>query len=141
MAFVDLEKAFDRVPRKLIWWAIRKPGVNEWTVKLVVGMYENVRSRVRVGEVHSPLLFITMLEALSCEFQAGIPWQDLYADDLVIIVDCMEDCISKLLTKNKGIERKGLGVNAGKTKVIIYVQYWTYCKVQASFHVPSAALE
>ena len=27
LAFVDLEKAFDRVPRKIIWWAMRKVGV------------------------------------------------------------------------------------------------------------------
>ena len=32
MAFVDLEKAFDGVPRKIIWWAIRKLGVEEWIV-------------------------------------------------------------------------------------------------------------
>ena len=35
MAFVDLEKAFHRVPRKVIWWALRKLGVEEWIVWLV----------------------------------------------------------------------------------------------------------
>ena len=34
-AFVDLEKAFDRVPRKVLWWAMREVGVEEWTVRLV----------------------------------------------------------------------------------------------------------
>ena len=53
MAFVDLEKAFDRVPRKVIWWALRKLGVEEWIVRLVQGMYANARSRVRVGEGYS----------------------------------------------------------------------------------------
>ena len=93
MAFVDLEKAFDRVPRKVIWWALRKLGVDEWIVRLVQGMYSNARSSVRVGEgyseefevkvgVHqgsvlSPLLFIIVLEALSCEFRCGVPWEDL----------------------------------------------------------------
>ena len=96
MAFVDLEKAFDRVPRKVIWWALRKLGVDEWIVHLVQGMYSNARSRVRVGEgyseefevkvgVHqgsvlSPLLFIIVLEALSREFRCGVPWEDLYAE-------------------------------------------------------------
>ena len=87
MAFVDLEKAFDRVPRKVIWWALRKLGVDEWIVRLVQGMYSNARSSVCVGEgyseefevkvgVHqgsvlSPLLFIIVLEALSHEFAVG----------------------------------------------------------------------
>ena len=53
MAFVDLEKAFDRVPRKVIWWALRKLGVEEWIVRLVQGMYANARSHVRVGEGYS----------------------------------------------------------------------------------------
>ena len=30
MAFVDLEKVFDRVPWKVIWCALRKLGVEEW---------------------------------------------------------------------------------------------------------------
>ena len=49
MVFVDLEKAFDRVPRKVIWWALRKLGVEEWIVRLVQGMYANARSLVPVG--------------------------------------------------------------------------------------------
>ena len=73
-------------PRKVIWWAMSKLGVEEWIVKLVQGMYENVRSRVRIGEglsdefevkvgvyqgsVLSPLLFIIVLEALSQEFSS-----------------------------------------------------------------------
>ena len=135
MAFVDLEKAFDRVPRKVIWWALRKLGVEEWIVRLVQGMYANARSRVRVGEgfskefevkvgVHqgsvlSPLLFITVLEALSREFRAGVPWEDLYADDLVIIADSLEECVRRLLVWKEAMEKKGLSVNAGKTKVMI----------------------
>ena len=53
MAFVDLEKAFERVPRKVIWWALGNLGVDEWIVRLVKGMYSNARSRVRVGEGYS----------------------------------------------------------------------------------------
>ena len=53
MAFVDLEKAFDRVPQNVIWWALRKLGVEEWIVRLVQGMYANARIRVRVAEGYS----------------------------------------------------------------------------------------
>jgi len=104
---VDLEKAFDRVPRKVIWWALRKLGVEEWIVRLVQSMYANARSQVRVGDgyseefevkvgVHqgsvlSPLLFIIVLEALSREFRSGVPWEDLYADDLVIIAESLRN--------------------------------------------------
>ena len=135
MAFVDLEKAFDRVPRKVIWWALRKLGVEEWIVRLVQGMYANARSRVRVGEGYSEefevkvgvhqgsvlrqLLFIIVLEALSWEFRSGVPWEDLYADDLVIIAESLEECVRRLLTWKEAMEKKGLRVNAGKTKIMI----------------------
>ena len=124
MTFVDLEKVFDRVPRKVIWWALRKLGVEEWIVRLVQGMYANVRSRVLVGEgyseefelkvgVHqgsvlSPLLFIIVLEALSREFRSGVPWEDLYACDLVIIAELLEECVRRLLTWKEAMEKKGL---------------------------------
>ena len=103
MAFIVLEKTFDQVPCKVIWWALRKLSVEEWIVRLVQGMYANARSHVRVGEgsseefevkvgVHqgsvlSPLLFIIVLQALSQEFRSGVHWEDLYAYDLVIIAE------------------------------------------------------
>ena len=53
-AFVDLEKAFDHVPRKVIWWAMRKLGIEEWIVRFVQAMYNNnTRSRVRVNNTYS----------------------------------------------------------------------------------------
>jgi len=37
--FVDLEKAFDRVPREVIRWAMRKLGDKEWLVSTVMSVY------------------------------------------------------------------------------------------------------
>jgi len=37
--FVALEKAFDRVPSKVIRWAMRKVGVEEWLVSAVMSIY------------------------------------------------------------------------------------------------------
>ena len=136
MAFVDLEKAFDRVPQNVIWWALRKLGVQEWIVRLVHGLYANTQSRVHVcegyseefevkvgvhqGSVLSPLLFIIVLEALSYEFHPGVPREDLYADYLVIIAGSLKECVGRLLIWKKAMEEKGLRVNAGKTKVVIF---------------------
>ena len=52
-AFVDLEKAFDRVPRKVLWRTLRKVGITEWIVCVVQIMYQNARSRVRVNNSYS----------------------------------------------------------------------------------------
>ena len=71
------------------------------------------------GSVHSLLLFIIVLEALSREFSSGVPWEDLYADDLVIIAESLEVCVRRLLTWKEAMEKKGLRVNAGKTKIMI----------------------
>ena len=134
-AFVDLEKAFDRVQREVIWWAMRKLGVEEWIVLLVQAMYTNTRSRVRVngaytdefgvkvgvqqGSVLSPLLSIIVLEALSWEFRNGCPWELLYADGLAIIAETNEELWKKLKIWKEGMEPKGLRVNTDKTKILI----------------------
>ena len=131
-AFVDLEKAFDRVPRDVLWWALRTLGVEEWAIRAIQSMYANARSRVRVndqyseefgvkvgvhqGSVLSPLLFILVLEALSREFRTGTPWNLLYADDLLIIADTLDECKKQFKRWREEMEKKGLRVNIKKTK-------------------------
>ena len=45
--FVDLEKAFDRVPREVISWAMHKLGVEEWLVSAMMSMYTGAKTVVR----------------------------------------------------------------------------------------------
>ena len=66
-----------------------------------------------------PLLIIFALQALLREFRAGVPWEDLYAYSFVIIADYTEECVRILLAWKKGMGRKGLRVNAGKTNIMI----------------------
>ena len=81
MVFVDLEKAYDRVPRDLIWWAMRRKGVPEAYVSAVRDTYVgasthvrtmcgetdvfNVKVGVHQGSVLSPYLFIMILDEIS----------------------------------------------------------------------------
>ena len=108
--------------------------VSEWIIRTVQAMYRNAKSKVRVGSsysepidvsvsVHqgsvlSPLLFIIIMEALSREFRTGCPWELLYADDLVIVANSFEELKAKLKQWKNGLERNGLKVNVGKTKIM-----------------------
>ena len=125
-AFIDLEKAFDRVPGKVLWWALQKVGVPEWILRVIQVMYQNARNQVRVnnllsgvfdvkvcvhqGSVLSPLLFIIVLEVLFRELCTSYPWELVYSDDLVLLADTMDE---------NHLEAKGLKVNMGKTKIMI----------------------
>ena len=57
MAFVDLKKAFDRVPREVVWWALRYLGVDEWIVSVIRAMYEDATTKVKLNGRESKLLF------------------------------------------------------------------------------------
>ena len=49
MCFVDLEKAFDRVPTRVLEWAISTRGIPEAMVREVLSLYEGAKTRVRGG--------------------------------------------------------------------------------------------
>ena len=48
MLFVDLKEVFDRVPRDVIWWTMRKLGIDVWLVRLVQSIFTDVSSRIRI---------------------------------------------------------------------------------------------
>ena len=104
-------------------------------MRVIRGMYSNARSQVRTSGQYSeefgvrvgvhqcsviyPLLFILVLEAPSHEFHTGVPRELLYADDLVLIADSQEECISKFKASKAAMESKGLCVNMKETKFLV----------------------
>ena len=48
MLFEDLEKAFDRLPRKVMEWAMKKKGTPEALVRAVMSLYKGAKTKVEV---------------------------------------------------------------------------------------------
>ncbi|KAK3548246.1 hypothetical protein QTP70_005811 [Hemibagrus guttatus] len=91
--FVDLEKAYDRVPREELWYCMRKSGVAEQdmyersrtVMRCAVGQTEefNVEMGLHQGSALSPFLFAMVMDQLS-EVRQESPWTMMFADDIVI---------------------------------------------------------
>ena len=135
MCFVDMEKAFDRVPRKVMEWAMRKKGLSEVRVRAVMSLYDGAKTRVRVGSAYSeefkvkvgahqgsvlsPLLFAIVVDVITENARRGVINELLYADDLVIMSKDMEDLKERFWNWKDALESKGLKVNTRKTKVMV----------------------
>ena len=48
-----LEKAFDRELRDVLWWTLRKLGMEKWLVKIPQSIYRNAQSHGMVSEIFS----------------------------------------------------------------------------------------
>jgi len=77
-----------------------------------------VKVGMHQGSALSPLLFVMVMEALSTEFRAALPWELLYADDLVVIAET-EHLIKRLNEWKDFMKNRGMRVNMNKTKVMI----------------------
>ena len=134
-AFIDLEKAYDRIPREVVFWCLRKRRVPEKLVRLVEMMYRRTRTKVltTVGETEtfevsvglhqgsalSPFLFVLVMDVLSKEIRNEELWELLYADDLVITAESEEELQSRVTEWQESLERGGLKVNVEKTEVMV----------------------
>ena len=134
MVFVDLEKAFDRIPRDLIWWCLRKKGVPEEYVQIVQDMYRSCNTQVvtqkgeteyfpievglHQGSALSPLLFIIIMDVLTENIEKDPPWAMTFADDLVLCAMTREEVEEDLETWRVVFERHGLKISRTKTEYL-----------------------
>ena len=47
MVFIDLEKAYDKVPNDMLWWALNKKAIPLKYVSIMRDMYEGVATNIR----------------------------------------------------------------------------------------------
>ncbi|KAK3571592.1 hypothetical protein QTP86_015323 [Hemibagrus guttatus] len=130
--FVDLEKAYDRVPREELWYCMRKSGVAEKYVRVVQDMYERSRTVVRCavgqteefnvevglhqGSALSPFLFAIVMDQLSEEVRQESPWTMMFGDDIVICSESREQVEENLERWRFALERRGMKVSRSKTE-------------------------
>ena len=112
MVFVDLEKAYARVPRQEVWRCMREKGVPEKYVRIVKDTYVEVRTKVKNSEsftstitvrvgLHqgsslSPYLFDLVMDVLGRGIKEQPPWCMLFADDIVLCSTRREEVERKL---------------------------------------------
>ncbi|GJY29823.1 retrovirus-related pol polyprotein LINE-1 [Tanacetum coccineum] len=132
LAFLDLEKAYDSVPRELIWKTLRDKGTPMKYIKVIQDMYEGARTCVRTptgnseyfpvdvglhqGSAISPYLFALILDELSRGIQESIPWCLIFADDIVLVSDTPDGLNGRLEQWREMLEDKGLRVSREKTE-------------------------
>jgi len=48
MVFIDLEKAYDKMPREVLWWTLMKNRVPIKYIEIIKDMYGGVVANVRI---------------------------------------------------------------------------------------------
>ena len=107
---------------------MHKLDVEEWLIAAVMSMYTGAKTVVRTvygnseclevkvgmhqGSELSPLLFVIVMEAISREFRVALPWELLYADDLV--AETEEDLVKRINEWKHNMENKCMRVNMDK---------------------------
>ena len=144
MVFIDLEKAYDKIPRNVMWWALEKHKVPAKYITLIKDMYNNVVTSVRTSDVDtddfpikiglhqgsalSPYLFALMMDEVTRDIQGDIPWCMLFADDVVLVDDSRTGVNRKLELWRQTLESKGFRLSRTKTEYMMCGFSTTRCE-------------
>src|SRR5881296_254517 len=90
--------------------AVKRNGEESESFEVKVGVHQ--------GSVLSPILFNIVMQAIADNFKKGLPWELLYADDLVLLTESRAELEKRLLVWITRLKEKGLRVNIGKTKLM-----------------------
>ncbi|KAK3527104.1 hypothetical protein QTP86_010820 [Hemibagrus guttatus] len=154
MCFVDLEKAFDRVPRGILWEVLWEYGVRGPLLRAVRSLYNRSRSLVRIAScksdlfpVHvglrqgcplSPVLFIVFMDRISRRSQGleGVRFGDhrisllIFADDVVLLAPSSLDLQHALGHFAAACEVAGMRVSTSKSGAMVLDREKVACTLQ-----------
>jgi Reverse transcriptase (RNA-dependent DNA polymerase) len=101
MIFINLEKVYDKIPRNIMWWALKSKLVPTKYVTLIKDMYTNVVTCVKAcdgesnifsikiglhqGSASSPYIFTLVMDKITNDIQGDIPRCMFFADDVALI--------------------------------------------------------
>ncbi|KAK3569880.1 hypothetical protein QTP86_006752 [Hemibagrus guttatus] len=159
MCFVDLEKAFDRVPRGILWEVLWEYGVRGPLLRAVRSLYNWSRSLVRIAicksdlfPVHvglrqgcplSPVLFIVFMDRISRHSQGleGVQFGDhrisslIFADDVVLLASSGLDLQHALGRFAAECEAAGMKVSTSKSEAMVLDRKKVACTLQVGGEV------
>ncbi|KAL6543328.1 hypothetical protein OROHE_010848 [Orobanche hederae] len=132
MVFIDLEKAYDKVPREVLWWALAKKGLSRKYIDIIKDMYEGASTSVHTnvgrteefpitigvhqGSALSPFLFAIVMDELTRGIQTDVPWCMMFADDIVLIEETKVGVQQKLELWRDTSEARGFRLSRSKTE-------------------------